>query len=116
MPSKAVVLDANILVSAVLGQPVRRILESHADGKRTGFKINVPSSLMHCRWIGQSHATYVFGLLTTFAATLKKDQRRTREYVNANPRKTARDIRHVHPEAPPKPPTPERLQHAKNTT
>jgi predicted nucleic acid-binding protein len=31
MPSKALVLDANILIRAVLGQRVRRILESHAD-------------------------------------------------------------------------------------
>jgi hypothetical protein len=31
MPSKALVLDANILIRAVLGQRVRLILESHAD-------------------------------------------------------------------------------------
>jgi predicted nucleic acid-binding protein len=31
MPSKALVLDANILIRAVLGQRVRRILEFHAD-------------------------------------------------------------------------------------
>lgn len=31
MPGKALVLDANILIRAALGQPVRRILESHAD-------------------------------------------------------------------------------------
>ena len=31
MPSKALVLDANILIRAVLGQRVRRILESHAE-------------------------------------------------------------------------------------
>jgi predicted nucleic acid-binding protein len=31
MPSKALVLDANILIRAVLGQRVRRILELHAD-------------------------------------------------------------------------------------
>jgi len=31
MPGKAVVLDANILIRAVLGQRVRNILEAHAD-------------------------------------------------------------------------------------
>jgi hypothetical protein len=31
MPSKALVLDANILIRAVLGQRVRRILESYAE-------------------------------------------------------------------------------------
>ncbi len=31
MPRKALVLDANILIRAVLGQRVRRILEVHAD-------------------------------------------------------------------------------------
>lgn len=31
MPNKALVLDANILIRAVLGQHVRRILEAHAD-------------------------------------------------------------------------------------
>lgn len=31
MPNKALVLDANILIRAVLGQRVRRVLESHAD-------------------------------------------------------------------------------------
>jgi hypothetical protein len=31
MASKALVLDANILIRAVLGQRVRRILESHAE-------------------------------------------------------------------------------------
>jgi PIN domain len=31
MPSKALVLDANILIRAVLGQRVRRLLEFHAD-------------------------------------------------------------------------------------
>ena len=31
MPSKALVLDANILIRAVLGQRVRRILEVHAE-------------------------------------------------------------------------------------
>jgi hypothetical protein len=31
MASKAVVLDANILIRAVLGQHVRRILESYAE-------------------------------------------------------------------------------------
>ena len=31
MPGKALVLDANILIRAVLGQRVRRILENHAD-------------------------------------------------------------------------------------
>ena len=31
MPGKALVLDANILIRAVLGQRVRRVLESHAD-------------------------------------------------------------------------------------
>ncbi len=31
MPSKALVLDANILIRAVLGQRVRRILETHSD-------------------------------------------------------------------------------------
>ena len=31
MPSRALVLDANILIRAVLGQRVRRILEAHAD-------------------------------------------------------------------------------------
>ena len=31
MPGKALVLDANILIRAVLGQRVRRILEAHAD-------------------------------------------------------------------------------------
>ena len=31
MPRKALVLDANILIRAVLGQRVRRILEDHAD-------------------------------------------------------------------------------------
>jgi predicted nucleic acid-binding protein len=31
MPSKALVLDANILIRAVLGERVRRILEAHAD-------------------------------------------------------------------------------------
>jgi predicted nucleic acid-binding protein len=31
MPSKALVLDANILIRALLGERVRRILESHAD-------------------------------------------------------------------------------------
>ena len=31
MPGKALVLDANILIRAVLGQRVRRILEDHAD-------------------------------------------------------------------------------------
>lgn len=31
MPGKALVLDANILIRAVLGQRVRRILESHAE-------------------------------------------------------------------------------------
>ena len=31
MPAKALVLDANILIRAVLGRRVRRILESHAD-------------------------------------------------------------------------------------
>jgi predicted nucleic acid-binding protein len=31
MPSKALVLDANILIRAVLGQRVRRTLETHAD-------------------------------------------------------------------------------------
>lgn len=31
MPGRALVLDANILVRAVLGQRVRRILEAHAD-------------------------------------------------------------------------------------
>lgn len=31
MPRKALVLDANILIRAVLGQRVRRILEIHAD-------------------------------------------------------------------------------------
>ena len=30
MPNKALVLDANILIRAVLGQRVRRLLESHA--------------------------------------------------------------------------------------
>lgn len=32
MPSKALVLDANILLRPVLGERVRRILESHTDG------------------------------------------------------------------------------------
>lgn len=32
MPNKALVLDANILIRAVLGQRVRRILETHAGG------------------------------------------------------------------------------------
>lgn len=31
MPSKALVLDANTLIRAVLGQRVRRVLEAHAD-------------------------------------------------------------------------------------
>jgi len=31
MPGRALVLDANILIRAVLGQRVRRILEAHAD-------------------------------------------------------------------------------------
>jgi predicted nucleic acid-binding protein len=31
MPGKALVVDANILIRAVLGQRVRRILETHAD-------------------------------------------------------------------------------------
>ena len=31
MPSRALVLDANILIRAVLGHRVRRILEAHAD-------------------------------------------------------------------------------------
>jgi predicted nucleic acid-binding protein len=31
MPSKALVLDANILIRAVLGRRVRHILESHVD-------------------------------------------------------------------------------------
>jgi predicted nucleic acid-binding protein len=31
MPGRALVLDANILIRAVLGQRVRRILEVHAD-------------------------------------------------------------------------------------
>ena len=31
MPSRALVLDANILIRAVPGQRVRRILEAHAD-------------------------------------------------------------------------------------
>jgi predicted nucleic acid-binding protein len=31
MPNRALVLDANILIRAVLGQRVRRILEAHAD-------------------------------------------------------------------------------------
>jgi hypothetical protein len=31
MPSKALVLDANILIRAVLGQRVRHILESYAE-------------------------------------------------------------------------------------
>lgn len=31
MPSRALVLDANILVRAVLGQRVQRILEAHAE-------------------------------------------------------------------------------------
>jgi len=31
MPAKALVLDANILIRAVLGQRVRGIIESHAD-------------------------------------------------------------------------------------
>ncbi len=38
MPSKALVLDANILIRAVLGQRVRRILESH----RRAFPFSFP--------------------------------------------------------------------------
>jgi len=31
MPSKSIVLDANILIRAILGQRVRLLLEAHAD-------------------------------------------------------------------------------------
>jgi hypothetical protein len=37
MPRKALVLDANILIRGVLGQRVRRILETHADSISSFF-------------------------------------------------------------------------------